>query len=275
MKKLILSAITALAFLFGFASCSGDLHDSVAEDTTILRDAGIIGTINGWAAAKMTKIDDNTYSYDFTASDSADQFSVQEVFDSWDSRWCGGAASSEPVSIAPGDDFKKMVYIEGGDPPHVQLSNLSKASVYTITIKIDNPDAKEISAKIDLKEAVKDESGPLDDILLKGELDNWGGGLPLVANSDKTSYSVEFTPEKEEIAFKLANAGWSVAYPCVSADDTTAQTIIADGNEVKFYKGDSGMNNPSLTGLVSGIAYIMTIVPSEDGTYVTVTVSEK
>ena len=32
MKKLILSAITALAFLFGFASCSGDLHDSVVID---------------------------------------------------------------------------------------------------------------------------------------------------------------------------------------------------------------------------------------------------
>lgn len=32
MKKLITSAVAALALLFGFASCSGDLHDAVSPD---------------------------------------------------------------------------------------------------------------------------------------------------------------------------------------------------------------------------------------------------
>ena len=31
MKKLITGAVAALALLFGFASCSGDLHDSVVS----------------------------------------------------------------------------------------------------------------------------------------------------------------------------------------------------------------------------------------------------
>ena len=42
MKKLLTGAVAALALLFGFASCSGDLHDDEA-----LQLPYIIGDMNG------------------------------------------------------------------------------------------------------------------------------------------------------------------------------------------------------------------------------------
>ena len=119
MKKL-LSVFAAVAMLFGFASCSGDLHDAVQADSTILGEAGIIGTINGWTAAKMTKVDDTTYTYIFTAADTSAQFSVQEVSGVWAKRWCGNNAkdaASDPATtaIAPGGELKPMVYSSEAD----------------------------------------------------------------------------------------------------------------------------------------------------------------
>ena len=278
MKKL-LSVFAAAAMLFGFASCSGDLHDAIKEDTSILGQAGIIGTINGWTAAKMTKVNDTTYTYDFTAADTSGQFSIQEVFGSWTTRWCGYLTKADNLADAAtanvGDDFVAMVYSDDPDPSHVQLKGLEIASVYTITVRIDDPATKAISCKVSLKKAVVNTAGPLDNFVLKNDMNNFGDGLSLTANGDKTEYSVEFKAIGETLAFKLATEDWSVAYPCVSATDSSPQTIAADGTGVAFYKGDCGMSNPSLTGLSIGTTYVMTIVPDASGDFVTITVTAK
>lgn len=59
MKKLIISALAALALLFGVTSCSGDLHDNEAPSELY-----IIGTISGnsWSkGVKMTTVSTGVY----------------------------------------------------------------------------------------------------------------------------------------------------------------------------------------------------------------------
>lgn len=152
MKKILTSVIAAAALLFGFAGCSGDLHDK--PDGTILQDAGIIGSINDWTAAKMTEVDESTYTYTFVATEETAQFSVQEEFGKWSSRWCGNNSAGVPeaaetTKIEPGCDLQKMVYSTEADPTHVQISGLSINSEYRITVKIEDPSTKILSCKIE------------------------------------------------------------------------------------------------------------------------------
>ena len=157
MKK-NLSLIAAGAMALGLIGCSGDLHDDIQADSTILGEAGIIGTINSWTAAKMTKVDDTTYTYKFTAADTSAEFSVQEVSGDWAKRWCGNdaeGAASDPATtaIAPGDELQAMVYSKEANPTHVQISGLEINSEYMITVKIVDPASKAVSCKIELTKA--------------------------------------------------------------------------------------------------------------------------
>ena len=76
MKKL-LSFLAAGALALGLIGCSGDMHDELDPSSikygllfgnnTILDTADICGDVNGWAGAALTKVDDTTYTYTFTA----------------------------------------------------------------------------------------------------------------------------------------------------------------------------------------------------------------
>lgn len=281
MKK-ILSLLAAGAMALGLIGCSGDLHDDVQADATILGEAGIIGTINGWKPAKMTKVDDTTYTYIFTAADTSAQFSVQEVFGSWTTRWCGNdakdaASDPETTAIAPGGELKAMVYSSEANPTHVQISGLKTASEYKITVVITDAAAKAISCKVELSKEVENTAGPLDGFEFKSSINGFGTGPSLVREGETNTYKVEFTTgaEDTEIEFKIAKADWSVAYPldaeggsCLAVDITEDETFVA-------YKGDSGFSNPTLSGLTASTSYVATIVASDDGKYVTVTIAEK
>ena len=280
MKK-ILSVFAAVAMLFGFASCSGDLHDKPLEDTTILKEAGIIGTINGWTAAKMTKVDDTTYTYIFTAANTSAQFSVQEVFGDWATRWCGNNDSGKPTdpattAIAPGGELKPMVYSKEKDPTHVQISGLLTASKYKITVVITDAAAKAVSCKVELHEQIENKAGPLDGYQFKSSINSYGDGPELVREGETNTYKVEFTTGAEtEIGFKIATADWTVAYPLDAEGGSCLSVDISENSTFKAYKGDSGMSNPAMSGLKASTTYVATIVASDDGKYVTVTIAEK
>lgn len=162
MKK-ILSLIAAGAMALGLIGCSGDLHDDIQADSTILGEACIVG-INGCWDEKgasgniLKKVDDTTYTYTFTTKTAAQQFSIVEKKGSWASRWCGNdakGAESDPATtaIAPGGELAAMVYSTEADPTHVQISGLGINSEYMITIKIVDPASKAVSCKIELTKA--------------------------------------------------------------------------------------------------------------------------
>lgn len=279
MKKLIISAVAAVSLLFGFASCSGDLHDTPVEDTTILKEAAIIGTINSWSPEKMTKVNDTTYIYKFIASDSTEQFSIQEVSGSWTTRWCGNnekgvPTADETTKCVPGGDLQPMVYSTEADPTHVQLNDLQKNSEYKITVVIVDPGKKQISCKIELSKAgeVDENAGPLDDFFLKGDFDGFGDGTKLT-RSEGNSYTVDLTATAEEQLLKITTASWNPSY-CVDDSGNVISMSLSD-SDVKWYKGDSGFSNPTVSGLEVGSTYTINIVCSDDGNYVTVNIAKK
>ena len=280
MKK-ILSLIAAVAMALGLIGCSGDLHDAVQADSTILGEAGIIGTINGWTAAKMTKVDDTTYTYIFTAADTSAQFSVQEVSGNWATRWCGNNTADVPTdpettAIAPGGELKAMVYSSEANPTHVQISGLLTASKYKITVVITDAAAKAVSCKVELHEQIENNAGPLDGYQFKSSINSYGDGPELVREGETNTYKVEFTTGAEtEIGFKIATADWSVAYPLDAEGGSCLSVDISESATFNAYKGDSGFSNPTMSGLKASTTYVATIVASDDGKYVTVTIAEK
>ena len=162
MKK-ILSLIAAGAMALGLIGCSGDLHDDIQADSTILGEACIVG-INGCWDEKgasgniLKKVDDTTYTYTFTTNAATQQFSIVEKKGSWASRWCGNnakGAASDPATtaIVPGGELAAMVYSTEADPTHVQVSELGINSEYMITIKIVDSASKKVSCKIELTKA--------------------------------------------------------------------------------------------------------------------------
>ena len=79
MKKL-LSIFAAAVVLFGFASCSGDMHDETAIDMTQLY---LRGDMNAWGATPLSQNEDGTWGVKFTASLTTHQFAIATNDGSW------------------------------------------------------------------------------------------------------------------------------------------------------------------------------------------------
>ncbi len=94
-------------------------------------------------------------------------------------------------------------------------------------------------------------------LFLKGEADGWGDGFPLVKQADGT-WTANFVAPAAEMQFKVATADWATAYPL---DKDGACGVIALGDEAEFFAGDSGFDNPKVTGLSSGNNYVMVVTP--------------
>ena len=101
---------------------------------------------------------------------------------------------------------------------------------------------------------------------LKGEADNWGEGYPLVKQDDGT-WTANFVAPGEAMEFKVATADWATAYPL---DKDGACVVFALGEEAEFFAGDSGLSNPSITGLTTGKNYTMVVTPGEKSIFIKV-----
>ena len=81
------------------------------------------------------------------------------------------------------------------------------------------------------------------------------------------------TATAESQKLKITTATWSPAY-CVDDSGAVLSMSLSD-SDVKWYKGDSGMDNPKVSGLKIGSTYTIKIVCSDDGKYVTVNIAKK
>ena len=256
MKKL-LSVFAAVAMLFGFASCSGDLHDAVQADSTILGEACIVG-INGCWDEKgasgniLKKVDDTTYTYTFTTNAAAQQFSIVEKKGSWASRWCGNnpkgtASAPATIAIAPGGELAAMVYSTEADPTHVQISGLGINSEYMITIKIVDPASKAVSCKIELtKEGEAPSEYSWKDLTLKGGWEgSWGDTVTLTdAATQEHTFTAAATPNGKEFGlFGTGGNVWNVA-----------DLELGTRTEMTFVDG-AGPNSTMAENWVAGATY--------------------
>ena len=142
MKKLIISAITAAALLFGFASCSGDLHDM--NDAPIVDvPTKIVGAINydgGNVFSDMVKVDEltSTYTFIYSAGMSANwgspsdgvAFKVGYTKDDWNTCW--GQETAGNTTLADG---KGEVICKKQNAENIFFAGLTDGKTYKITAK--------------------------------------------------------------------------------------------------------------------------------------------
>lgn len=208
MKK-ILSLIAAGAMALGLIGCSGNLHDDIQADSTILAEACICGINACWdptgaSGNILKKVDDTTYTYTFTTNAATQQFSIVEKKGAWGPRWCGNdakGAASDPATtaIAPGGELAAMVYSKEADPTHVQISGLEINSEYMITIKIVDPASKAVSCKIELTKAgVAPTEYSWKDLTLKGGWEGYWGDTATLTDAAVQEYTFTAALDTDE-----------------------------------------------------------------------------
>ena len=134
MKKLITGAVAALALLFGFASCSGDLHDDEA-----LQLPYIIGDMNG-DGTDMTSVNGNisTYTFTYDASWAAwgggsgkMYFKLLKVIDGWKTPGWGSTSESDNAILTVNGDA--VAGKQGAGQKNFEATGLVNGKEYTIT----------------------------------------------------------------------------------------------------------------------------------------------
>ena len=122
MKK-ILSVFAAAALLFGFASCSGDLHDVSAVDLSALQLKGSIFTWNNDDAYKLTPDADGTYYYEFIATASSATFALDDTTggQQWVSTYRGTSTDELNKSFEKGPATADLYVHNDGDCMPVTL----------------------------------------------------------------------------------------------------------------------------------------------------------
>lgn len=233
MKK-ILSVFAAAAMLFGFASCSGDLHDAQIIDLT---GYGIRGTMTGWNAADDIPLVDNgdgTYSISFATQDpdgtGLEKIAVLELGDgSWDTAYRLAQPKAEGDSanvFGEADGWEQKVY--QGQSADCMLIPAAKGDNVTLLI---TPSTTYITVKVTVKGGAAPAAPVpyvLSGLFIKGAMNGWKDGLKNALMTFTTSmngeveYQYDFVGAGGDMGFKVAstnyNDGYSGAEIIVNAD---------------------------------------------------------
>ena len=288
MKKIFSIFASSVLALSMFVSCSGDLHNDMdpakvalimGETKTILDAAGIIGTINDWKnkdgvkdqGDALTKVDDTTYTYTFTADKEDEEFSIQEDREAkWSKpRWCGALKKDEDnaVKIEPTGEAA-MVYSTDPDPSHFKLTKLKVGTAYKITITIVDEDKKSLKASVAV-----DGDAPAADTPVPYYFDGLylvGGCFNTSANSSDANTWAFYTSNLIHGASKdvtTGNVTYTVDIKATAASGEmgindsswgnklhgTGVTIAANATTATELNGTEG--NFNVTGLTAGSAY--------------------
>lgn len=260
MKKL-LSFLAVGALALGLIGCSGDLHDAEIID---LSGYGIRGTMTGWDKADdepLTKNDDGTYAFSFTATGETDKFAVIEMGDaSWNTAYRLAQPKSEGDTANTFDTEKGMeqkVY-QGQSADCCTIKGLKKGDKVDLLI---TPDTTFITVKVTITagaSAVPADPVPfyLDGFYISGDMNEWAGSMDTLLWSptlDKDTgiltYKYDFAATKEAHDFGIRNntSDWKVKY----VDGVFA--FGTDTNYVSVVK--NGKDNNKITGLTLGNNY--------------------
>lgn len=263
MKKL-LSFLAAGALALGLIGCSGDLHDAEIID---LSGYGIRGTMTGWDKADdepLTKNDDGTYAFSFTATGETDNFAVIEMGDaSWNTAYRLAQPKSEGDTANTFDTEKGMeqkVY-QGQSADCCTIKGLKKGDKVDLLI---TPDTTFITVKVTITagaSAVPADPVPfyLDGFYISGNMNEWAGSMDTLLWSptlDKDTgiltYKYDFAATQEAHKFGIRNntGDWKVKY----VDGEFAFGTDSDFVAVVKHDDGKGTNN-KITGLTKDSNY--------------------
>ena len=283
MKKIFSIFASSVLALSMFVSCSGDLHNDMdpakvalimGETKTILDAAGIIGTINDWKnkdgvkdqGDALTKVDDTTYTYTFTAEEETEQFSIQEDREAqWSKpRWCGALKKDEDnaVKIEPTGEAA-MVYSTDPDPSHFKLTKLKVGTPYKITITIVDEDKKSLKASVDVDGEAPAAPVPfyLDSYFFMGSClkkgGEWNPKLDYLLSDgavDKEGnvlYALDFTAQNTD--------GWSCIQNKKGSLRYIGELTVGASDFIELASETNTMKSKEIKELVAGKAYRLEI----------------
>lgn len=249
MKKLIISAITAAALLFGFAGCSGDLHD--VENTPYTNATGKVYFLGGISASTMNsdveatkKAFADTQSYEVPIEDGKIKFTF--TYSGSDS-WSAGAGATAFALVADAtsnwDAANKMRWMTGADgiavgsegklslgsSSNIKITGLSAGTQYTVEA--------ELTAAGGTMKVTQGLSGVPFELLWLNDNGESTTATSITAGAD--SYTYDIIPASEAKTYKfVARYGNDYYAPSADAefkiDGTTADA--AKGTESTTYK---------------------------------------
>lgn len=277
MKKIFSIFASSVLALSMFVSCSGDLHNDMdpakvalimGETKTILDEADICGSIEGWTGSALTKVDATTYTYTFTASAEDEQFSIREVAGSWTAgnRWCGALKKDEDnaVKIEPKGEAA-MIYSTDPDPSHFKLSKLTVGTAYKITITIVDEDKKSLKASVAVDGDAPAANTPvpfyLDSYFFMGSCLSpsgvWNPNLDYLLSDgsvDKEGnvlYALDFTAQKAD--------GWSCIQNKKGSLRYIGELTVGATDFIELASETNTMKSKEIKELVAGKAYRIVI----------------
>ena len=258
MKKLLTSIIAGAALLFGFASCSGDLHDL----TEINLSAGAVaGAMNGWDnTSTWTTVNGNVYTYDFVATDAEAEWKCIAVAGNWNSGAFGGgenAVIETPVGATTALEYDNAT----GGSKNAKITGLTEGSTYRITVTVDIIDA---TAKV---ECIGSGALPtpyyFDGLYLVGSVFGINGGKNAWAFSSENliygatldsstgvlTYTKDITATAATGELGINDCNWANKV-CV------AGTALTTDGEAVLVSGDGDKGNCAISGLTIGSVLI-------------------
>ena len=260
MKKILTGVIAAAALLFGFASCSGDLHDKVVTKLEFGSDYYLAGDMTNWEKGPLIPM----------TADESDPAKFWAVFDATgeaqnfcftkDASWTGQIGGNLISAGTLGKDIKYESKDNGFGGFNANLSGLVSGNTYKLVATATNDG----TIQIDCAESKAPNYFLLDGFYLKGSFDKgWAfdkkkvlmDGVKDTATGDVT-YKVTIIADHTEEKACIARFDDSVTYKgvSVSAKDGEAKKLSTDGENIKF------------TDLEKGKGYFVNVVTSVDET---------
>lgn len=276
MKKLITGAVAALALLFGFASCSGDLHDDEA-----LQLPYIIGDMNG-DGTDMTSVNGNisTYTFTYDASWAAWGggsgkmcFKLLKVIDGWKTPGWGSTSESDNAILTVNGDA--VAGKQGAGQANFEATGLVNGKEYTITATTSGNDVSvALTGYVKPDPIEADLSGinsttmaqPGAYIEIKG--DAWGDSLV-----GKYFFNKSGDDYVAIIPFAIANDaknGWNLdhlqAWGKIGVGDN--DLVAAADKQFNYVDGElnfDATNNIDIAEIVAGTKGVITVKAAADG----------
>lgn len=250
MKKLITGAVAALALLFSFASCSGDLHENDVQPLYI---AGEGASELSWTLADhhltLANSDGSEQTYTFTATASAINFKLSSST-SWNDDF-GGSDTEVYYAIVNNSDYLTLFSRVGegkSNTNNVVINDVTVGEKYSLTVKYDSASyyaAVKVSGSavvmpalnIVLKDGTTSKNFPAKD--------SSGNELTYTMTRAGTSYTYQFiAKETEDISFHLESATAELTYggatigatdtDLTAYDDTDMTVSVTKNHEYKL-----------------------------------------
>ena len=228
------------------------------ETPTILDEAGIAGGFNKWSAESLTKVDNTTYTYDFTATVETIEFGVQQKSGSWDDgRWGGSTVAAPVASEENVGQSSSTVSLNYSNITNNKITGLSINSTYSLIITIDDAETNSISVTVKLVEYVAPPSNyNLKGLSFKGAWDSTWKDVKTLTDEATQTYTITAKNDAGK-EFGIFGSGGTVWY--------NASVPFGTETELTYYKDGSTSGNAKMAAnFESGVTYEVVIKVTDD-----------